>query len=127
MGGVVASGPIQRNVTVNLVALRRLGGESAEPLRRYILGLSLVAATAPLDPFLRQGCLLVPDDKASAQWTLVERRGARRLVALTEGIAKDYVTAAAKAFGVGPNRTVSFDKFRAKEDAKKADKKGKAA
>jgi CRISPR-associated protein Csb1 len=127
LGGVIVRGAIERDVTVNFVALHRLKGENAQALRRYILDLSLVAAAAPIDPFLRQGCLLVPDEKAPAQWTLVERRGERRLVALTESTAQDYATGAAKAFGVGSVRRVSFDKGRAKEDAKKADKKGKAA
>jgi CRISPR-associated protein Csb1 len=131
LGGVVARGPIERDVTVNLVALRRLDGENGPALRHYILGLSLVAATAPIDPFLRQGCLLVPDEEAPPKWKLVDRRGKRSEVPLTESIAKDYATTAATkaewAFGVGPNRRVSFDKARAKEDAKKADKKGKAA
>jgi CRISPR-associated protein Csb1 len=54
-GGVVARGPIERDVTVNLIALRRLSGDRGEILRRYILGLSLVAAVAPLEAFLRQG------------------------------------------------------------------------
>ena len=72
-GGVIAKGGIERQVTVNLVALRRLEGENGEALRRYVLGLSLVAATAPLDPFLRQGCLLVPDPNKTAKWSLVER------------------------------------------------------
>src|SRR5262245_138056 len=46
-GGVVARGPIVRDVTVNLIALRRLEGANAPKLRHYILGLSLVAATEP--------------------------------------------------------------------------------
>src|SRR5258708_3887415 len=52
-GGVVARGPIQRELTVNLVALRRLKGENSVTLRRYILGLALVVATEPVDGFLR--------------------------------------------------------------------------
>jgi len=127
-GGVVAKGDIERIVTVNLVALRRLGGENGEALRRYVLGLSLVAATAPLDPFLRQGCLLVPDRGTPAKWSLVARDGSRSDVDLTEEAARNYATAAAKAHGVGPRRRLAFSKVRAKEDAKKADKKtGKKA
>ena len=44
-GGIIARGPIRRDVTVNLIALRRLNGENGEALRRYVLGLALVAAT----------------------------------------------------------------------------------
>lgn len=125
LGGIVARGPIQRDVTVNLVALRRLNGDNAGALRRYVLGLSLVAATQPLDPFLRQGCLIVPDVDQPAHWSLVERSGVRSALELTEGVANDYAVATANAFGVGASRRLSFSKERAREDAKK-DKGGKA-
>jgi CRISPR-associated protein Csb1 len=125
LGGVLAHGPIQRDVTLNLVALRRLnGGENTQALRRYVLGLSLIAATAPLDPFLRQGCLIVPDPDAPAQWYLVMRAGDRTAISLTEDRALDYAQAAASAFGVGEDRSLPFSKERAREDTKK-DKKPK--
>jgi len=126
LGGVIVRGSIERDVTINLIALRRLDGENGSVLRRYILGLALIAATAPLDLFLRQGCLLVPDEKTPGQWKLVERNGVRKAVALTESLAKAYANESAQSFGVGPHRAVSFDKARAKEDAKKADKKTKS-
>jgi CRISPR-associated protein Csb1 len=127
LGGIVARGPIERDVTVNLIALRRLDGENKQALRRYVLGLSLVVATAPFDPFLRQGCLLVPETNTSAQWKLVNRDGSRNRITLSEKVVEEYAEQTAKAFGVGPSRRVSFDKARAKEDAKKADKKAKTA
>lgn len=127
LGGVTARGPIERDVTVNLIALRRLNGENAQALRRYVLGLSLAAAKAPLDPFLRQGSLLVPDASDFPQWKLVNRDGSRKAISFSENIVRDYAENAASTFGVGPNRKVSFDKARAKEDAKKADKKAKTA
>ena len=122
-GGVIARGPIERHITVNLVALRRLKGEA---LRRYVLGLSLVAATAPLDPFLRQGCLIVPDPNTTAEWVFVDRTGERAPVGLTEEIAQAYAEAVATVFGVGPDRRLTFSKGRARDDAKKSDKKAKA-
>ena len=111
-------------MTVNLVALNRLEGKDGEALRRYVLGLSLVAATAPLDPFLRQGCLLVPDPGKPAKWSLVERSGERNPVDLNEQTAYDYAEKVAKAFGVGRSRQLSFNKKLAQDDAKK-DKKTK--
>ena len=118
-GGVLTHGTIERDVTVNLVALHRLEGDNPQALRRYILGLSLVAATAPLDPFLRQGCLLVPDAEAAPQWRLVKRDGTRQEVEMTEGLAKIYASAVAKSFGVErDNKAFSFDKNLAKEDVK---------
>lgn len=112
-GGIIAKGGIERQVTVNLVALRRLKGKDdkdSEALRRYVLGLSLVAAVAPLDPFLRQGCLLVPDPEKTAEWSLVERNGSRNAVNLNEEIAHDYARATADAFGVGENRCLTLRK-----------------
>ena len=75
----------------------------------------------------RQGCLLVPDVTARAQWTIVGRGGERSNIEMSESAIRDYATAAAKAFGKGKDWRVSFDKARAKEDAKKADKKAKVA
>lgn len=121
-GGIVANGPIRRDVTINLVALRRLGGADADALRRYILGLSLVAATEPIDPFLRQGCVLVPDPDQSAQWQLVGRDGVRETVELTPAVAFEYASQAAERFGVGEDRTARFDRNLAKADTKKKDK-----
>jgi CRISPR-associated protein Csb1 len=65
-GGVeiIEHGRIVRTLTVHLAGVHRLGAGADEKrghfLRRYVLGLALVAATAPLPLFLRQGCSLVP-------------------------------------------------------------------
>ena len=118
-GGVVVHGQIRREVTVNLVALRRLHGDDATALRRYVLGLAAVAATAPLDGFLRVGCLLTHDPESPAEWEAVERSGRRDQVALNAGHALAFASEAATAFGVGRDRTVAFDKALAKVDAMK--------
>jgi CRISPR-associated protein Csb1 len=131
-GGVVARGPIVRDLTINLIALRRLqtSGDAAA-LRRYILGLALVAATEPLDGFLRQGCILVPDVERPSSWAQVARTGERADVALTSEEARRLAVAWARAFGVGESRVVKFDVKLAKEDvsdeggAKKTVKPGK--
>lgn len=116
-GGVIARGPILRDVTINLVALRRLRAKAnASELQRYVLGLCLVAATEPPDGFLRQGCLLTPDVAHPAAWTAVARSGERTEVALTNGVAREYAKRAAAAFGVGEGRAVKFDKALAKAD-----------
>lgn len=124
-GGVVASGPIRRDVTVNLVALRRMEAEEPEALRRYLLGITLVAATAPVDPDLRQGCLLVPDQDSPAVWTLVERDGNRTELSVDRGAVLEFARSAAKAFGVASSREAAFDAKLAKADMTKK-KKGKA-
>ena len=128
-GGVVVHGAIERDVTVNLVALRRLhgGSQDGQVLRRYILGLSLVAATSPPEPFLRQGCLLVPDMETSSQWDVIESNGSRQEAELTEDFVHSYASDAAKTFGVGKSKSVRFDRSLAQEDVKKADKKSAAS
>ena len=118
-GGVIAHGPIRRDVTINLVALRRLDGNS---LRHYILGLALVAGTTPLDGFLRAGCLLTIDPDQDSGWESIARTGERERVALDDQVALDYAKEAATAFGVGESRSVTFDKVLAKKDAKKKTK-----
>jgi len=118
-GGIVARGPIRRDVTLNLIALRRLDGTNGSALRRYILGLALVAAIEPIDGFLRAGCLLTPDPDETAEWHLVQRDGRRDPVTLDPGAMRDYAQSSAVEFGKGPDRTVAFDSALAKEDVKK--------
>jgi CRISPR-associated protein Csb1 len=130
-GGIVARGGIERSVTVNLIALRRLEGENAELLRRYVLGLSLVAATEPSEAFLRAGCLITPAPDAPAPWKQVARSGKSDTVDLDADIALDYAKDAANAFGVGESKFVQFNDELAKKDvgdaAEKKKAKGKAA
>lgn len=123
LGGIVARGPIERDVTVNLVALRRLSGENGQAVRRYALGLALVAATEELDGFLRQGCLLTPDPDSPGQWVAVARGGQRTPLALTGKIALAYAERVAQTFGVGSDRRVAFRKDFAQDDLKELEKK----
>ncbi len=123
---MVARGPIQRDVTVNFVALRRLKGENSPALRHYILGLALVAAIEPIDGFLRAGCLLTLDPAGDAEWKLVHRDGKRDSIMLDPDVIKKYTQDRADAFGKGPDRPVTFNSALAKEDVRKADKKAKA-
>lgn len=126
LGGIVARGGIYRDVTVNLVALRRLKGDNGQALRRYVLGLALVAATDIHDGFLRQGCLLTLDPAARGQWHAVSRDGQRTPLDLTSDGAVAYAERAAKSFGVGPNRRIAFRKDFAQDDLKEIDKKKSA-
>ena len=119
-GGVIADGGIRRDATLSLAALRLLAAGSDETktlaLRRYILGLSLVALTAAQPTYLRQGCNLVPDVDKPREFTLVHGDGRRESAAVTHEAALAFATAAAKAFGVGEDRTVAFDKELARKD-----------
>lgn len=123
LGGIIARGPIYRDVTVNLVALRRLNGENSQALRRYILGLALVAASEPLDGFLRQGCLLVIDADDPGLWETIGRDGMRVPIALSSKVAQGYAFKAAHGFGVGDGCRVAFKKELAQADLKETDKK----
>jgi CRISPR-associated protein Csb1 len=125
-GGIVARGPIQRDVTVNLVALRRLDGVKGSALRRYILGLALVAAIEPMDGFLRAGCLLTLDPTSDPEWGLVHRDGRRVPVTLDRATVRDYAQSSAKEFVKGPDRLVTFVPELARDDLPKADKKTKS-
>ncbi|MCY4385489.1 MAG: type I-U CRISPR-associated RAMP protein Csb1/Cas7u [Desulfurellaceae bacterium] len=103
LGGVLASGSIERDVTVNLVALRTINGanqEKTKPVRRYLLALTLIAATAEIDLFLREGCHLryADDDR----WYAIPRRGEIEPVDLSSGKARktllDYAKESVKPF-----------------------------
>ena len=120
-GGIVARGGIVRDVTINLVALRRLqGGAATAALQSYILGLCLVAATEPPDGFLRQGCLLTPDPDKPSAWVEVGRTGERKSVPLTADGARGLATKWASEFGVGADKKITFDKGAAKADLEEA-------
>ena len=134
-GGVIATGGIRRDATLNLAALRLLksGADTAKTLalRRYILGLSLVAFTHPsaFVGYLRQGCTLVldPDAKpAPREFTLVHPDGKRVPQTITHDETIKFANIAKDAFKVGNDRIEQFDKAAAKQDVAEAGKKDKA-
>ena len=135
-GGVIATGGIRRDATLNLAALRLLkaGKDDAATLtlRRYILGLSLVAFTHPsaFVGYLRQGCTLVLDPDAEPsprEFSLVHHNGKREPLSVDHDDALEFARSAAEKFVVGESKTVPFDKDAAKKDVAetKQDKKGK--
>ena len=127
-GGVLARGSIVRDVTVNLIALRRLKGkddgdqDNSMALRHYVLGLALLAANAPLDGFLRAGCLLTQDPEHPSQWESVERSGKRKPVKLDEEEIRKFAKQSAETFGERKDKNYKFDKKLANEDINKAKK-----
>lgn len=116
-GGVIASGGVRREATLSLAALRMLksakGPERTLALQRYVLGLALVAITADVSTYLRQGCNLVRRDESARTLTKVYANGKREPFALDHATAVAFARAAAKEFGVEKNREVPFDKARA--------------
>jgi CRISPR-associated protein Csb1 len=132
-GGVLVHGEIRRDATLQLAALRHLhvyaDPDQTLTLRRYILGLSLVAFTAPPQSYLRQGCTLVRDPNASHECVVVGVDGNRKTIDLSHDAMIAFAGLAAKGFGVGADRTVQFQKELASKDVKgdEKEKKGKAA
>ncbi len=121
-GGVIADGDIRRDATLSLAALRLLAvsGDAAKTLilRRYILGLSLVALMSNASTYLRQGCNLVPSETQPREFNLVHSDGKREPQKLTQADALKYATATAKAFGVASGKEVTFDPKLAETDIK---------
>jgi CRISPR-associated protein Csb1 len=121
-GGVIADGGVRREATLGLAALRLIsaGNDQAKTraLQRYVLGLALVALTYKPGGYLRQGCLLVldPTKIKENEFAEVYPSGERKPVTISPDQALTYAEIAAKEFGVGENRTVNFDKERAKKD-----------
>lgn len=124
-GGVVVEGEIVRTTIVNLTALRALGAPTAEKedaLRRYILGLTLVAAVAPADLFLRQGCLLVGCGDKPLDTKIVYRDGRREKFVLVPDQVDQFAQSAAQSFNIGADRPVDFDPKVAQKLLKEASK-----
>lgn len=101
LGGVLVHGSIERHVTINLVALRAVRGADkveTDAIRKYLLALSLLAATTDIELFLREGCNLRFADAAD-RWTVVPRRGEKMLLKLsTEAARKKIVAYLKKAY-----------------------------
>ena len=116
-GGIVVHGEIRRDVTINLIALRRLRGQNLKALRRYILGLMLAVATKPMDGFLRQGCLLTEDPSSTNGWQAVQRNGKKIALELGHDSAMKFARGAAQVFGVDEARTEFFSPKLAQADA----------
>lgn len=118
-GGVIAKGGIYREAVLNLVALRSLSSQDASEtlkLRRYILGLALIAFTAPAELYLRQGCLLCQDPDTPPEAYSVQRNGRREPLDLNPDQALQYAQAAAADFGVGQDRMGRFDPNMVKQE-----------
>ncbi|MEM6313122.1 MAG: type I-U CRISPR-associated RAMP protein Csb1/Cas7u [Planctomycetota bacterium] len=120
LGGVKVRGGICRRGSLNLVTLRDLADDDA--LRRYILGLALVALTHHDGKCLnlRQGCQLVVDPDRGGSRKLVFADGREKAVGITSDDALAFAVAAADAFGVGDDIADTFDADMAKKSLQKA-------
>ena len=126
---VVVRGHIERRSMISLAALRTLGerGPAGDPLRRYILGLALVAITHEHEHTLRDGCDLICDVKHPLSWQLANPRKGFEPAEISHDAALAYAKKAATAFGVGPSLSGEFEPEKLKDALKVAnDKKHKA-
>jgi CRISPR-associated protein Csb1 len=127
-GGVRVFGQIVRRTQINLVRLRALAItnegsiDEAETLklRRYILGLALVAARAQTNYNLREGCLL-RCAQSQAHWVYTDSESKPFEWDRRDVLA--YAQQAASDFGVGASKTVGFDVKAMKEGVKAAKEK----
>lgn len=131
-GGVVLceNGEIRRDARLNLVAVRALSASdeaATTKLRRYILGLGLVALTLPQDGNLREGCLLVRDAERPPKLECVYADGQRAPFEISHQAALEFARQCASEFGVGESREFVFEANRAKEQLAKSEKERKKA
>lgn len=114
LGGVIVEGEIRRDAILKLETIRHLGAangpDAAIKLRRYILGLSLVAITAPPHTFLREGCELKLDGSRSSETRLVLFSGPQKEFVITHEDALEFATSSANQFEITQNkRPYRFD------------------
>lgn len=130
-GGIRVYGTIVRRTQINLARLRALAVTDNQQvdsagtlrLRRYLLGLALVAGRVQSNYDLREGCLLTTKSAASQ---LVYANGESQPFDWKIADAFNYATAAAAEFGVGPARDGNFNQQAAQqavEELKKSKKR----
>jgi CRISPR-associated protein Csb1 len=130
-GGVIADGGIRRDATLALSALKILKSTTPKDtlkLRRYILGLALVAFTRLPRGYYRQGTILVgaTDDKGEPLPPTLDEvaiNGKRTPAKIDAKDALEYAQATAADFGVGKGKEVPFEAAKAKDAIDKAKKK----
>lgn len=119
-GGVIAEGEIRHDSVLHLAALRLLsvGDDESKTiaLRRYILGLALIAFTTQPVTYLRQGCNLVPCTNKPREVKKIFYDGRCEDISISSEEAFNFAVAAAKKFSVGNNREVEFKAELAKQE-----------
>jgi CRISPR-associated protein Csb1 len=140
-GGVIADGGIRRDATLALSALKLLKAKSNKQnasdkdhedatikLRRYILGLALVAFTRLPRGYYRQGTILVgaTDKNGEPLPSTIEEvalSGKHTPAKITAEETLKYAKATANDFGIEKEKTASFEAAKAKSAIAEAKKK----
>ena len=117
-------------MVVNFAALRKIrsaDNDQTAVLQKYILGLSLVAASSIREWDLRQGCLLTRDPgSGESGWESVSPDGKRNAMNIEHDEVLKYAQKAADEFKVGPNRDdVRFIPSNAKKEIESKQKEKK--
>ena len=112
-GGIIAKGGVRRDATLAIAALKLIHAgsdiEATKKLRRYILGLALVAFTKLPGGYLRQGTILVSDPEKPRSADEVYANGERKPFTIGHEEALVYAREAAKDFGVINNIKATAD------------------
>ena len=121
-GGITAD-RIERAIIISFARIRQLAAPTAEEtmrLRRYILGLTLVQASARVDELfqLRQGCLLKEAGAPSWKVKSYAFDSEDEDAVTSPGDALRYAEIAAERFGVGESMDLQFDPKAAIQKAK---------
>ena len=121
-GGIIAHGDIRRDTVVNLTALRMItSAEKESDVQRYVLALSLVAATHGGIGHLRQGCILTRDpERGTPRWEIVYADGKRDVVEVDHESVLEYAKEVAEAFGKRDDIKVVFNAKDAKKEIEAA-------
>jgi CRISPR-associated protein Csb1 len=111
-GGVQVAGEIKQEAMVNLVALRTLTTDIT--LKRYLLGLSLVAITYRDQQCfnLREGCLLraATERDYEGEWRVVRFDSSEEPISIKHQAALEYAQAAKGNFSFDADVQDQFDK-----------------
>ncbi|MCS6305767.1 MAG: type I-U CRISPR-associated protein Cas7 [Nitrospira sp.] len=138
-GGVRVYGQIIRRTEINLVNLRSLAvtktdrdgnPQEIDPgttlkLRRYILGLALVAARSQTHYALREGCLLIRRGDPTACVVYTDSKSKPESIEWCLEHVLKYADKTAKDFGVGAGQTIDFDVKKVREEVERLKKEGK--
>ena len=112
-GGIIAHDRIQRDLVLNFAALRKITSsdeKTEKSLQKYIIGLSMIAATSVNEWYLRQGCILTKDpEKEKAEWNIVYSDGKREIVEINHDAVLKFAQESAKEFGIGKDMDATFN------------------
>lgn len=131
LGGVQVHGEIHRKAVISLIGIRELHGEdenASRLVRRYVLGLGLIAVTADQGKILnlRQGCSLTRGSGSDGGFRVVSADGTSETVAIEHSEAVKFGEKAASEFVVGSSKDANFSRDQARKEITKTkrEKKG---